>query len=50
MWERLQNASVVAHHANTNAVFYLASLGHQLEMGVEVIDNSLKDMRYLFVH
>jgi hypothetical protein len=50
MRERLQNASTPYRDANTNAVIYLASLGQQMEMDLEVIDNSLEELRYLFVH
>ena len=50
MRERLQNASERYRDANTNAIIYLASLGQQMEMDLEVIDNSLEELRYLFVH
>ena len=50
MRERLQNASEPYRDANSNAIIYLASLGQQMELDLEVIDNSLEELRYLFVH
>ncbi len=50
MRERLQCASERYRDANTNAVIYLASLGQQMEMDLEFIDNNLEELRYLFVH